>query len=66
LAVVPGYLAAEPVTDLSPWTGHYYGFYTRVYAPGYLETDRVVRYKVEVYESREGGRLVWSCTADVI
>jgi len=63
---VPGYLSAEPVTYLSPWTGHYYAFYARVYAPGYLETDRVVRYETEVYDAREGGRLVWSGTTESV
>lgn len=63
---VSGYLSAEPVAYLSPWTGHYYGFYARVYAPGYLETDRVVRYETEVYDAREGGRLVWSGTTESV
>ena len=63
---VPGYLSVEPVAYLSPWTGHYYSFYSRVYAPGYLETDRVVRYETEVYETGQGGRLVWSGTTESI
>jgi hypothetical protein len=63
---VSGYLTAEPVAYLSPWTGHYYSYYARVYAPGYLETDHVVRYETEVYETREGGQLVWSGTTESI
>lgn len=63
---VPGYLTAEPVTYVSPWTGHYYTYYARVYAPGYVENNLVVRYETEVYMTRDGGRLVWSGTTESI
>ncbi len=63
---VPGYLSTEPVTYMSPWTGHYYTAYSQVYSPGYLETDRVVRYETEVWMVRGGGRLVWSGTTESI
>jgi hypothetical protein len=52
--------------DHRPRRDDYYAFYARVYAPGYLETDRVVRYETEVYDAREGGRLVWSGTTESI
>lgn len=63
---VPGYSATEPLTFLSPWTGHYYTYYTQVYSPGYVEVDRVVRYETEVWMVRGPGRLVWSGTTETI
>ncbi len=63
---VPGYLSNEPVTYLSPWTGHYYTYFTDVYAPGYTETNRVVRYESEVWMTRGSGRLIWSGTTESI
>ena len=63
---VPGYLAAEPVTYMSPWTGHYYVYYAQMFSPGYVETDRVVRYETEVFMARGPGRLVWTGTTETI
>ncbi|HEY3933882.1 MAG TPA: hypothetical protein VGL65_04625 [Gemmatimonadales bacterium] len=63
---VPGYLSAEPVTFVSPWTGHYYTYFSRAYAPGYVEADRVVRYESELWETGENGRVVWSGTTESI
>jgi hypothetical protein len=63
---VPGYVSAEPTTYLSPWTGHYYTYYSQVYSPGYLEADRVVRYETEVWMVRGTGRLVWSGTTETL
>jgi len=57
---VPGYLSNEPVTFLSPWTGHYFTYFTDVYSPGYRETDRIVRYETEVFMTGGAGRLIWS------
>jgi hypothetical protein len=63
---VPGYLSTEPITYQSFWTGHYYMYYTQVYAPGYVEADRVVRYETEVWAVRGAVRLVWSGTTETI
>lgn len=63
---VPGYLSNEPVTFMSPWTGHYYTYFTDVYAPGYTETNTVVRYESEVWMTRGSGRLIWSGTTESI
>ena len=63
---VPGYITSEPVTYLSPWTGHYYTYFAQVYAPGYAEADQVVRYETEVWLTRGAGRLVWSGTTETI
>ena len=37
-----------------------------MFAPGYVEAGRVERYETEVYETRDGGRLVWSGTTESI
>jgi len=63
---VPGYLSTQPVTYLSPWTGHYYTYFTEVYSPGYVQTDRVVRYETEVWMTRGPGRLIWSGATESI
>ncbi len=63
---VPGYLSAEPVTYLSPWTGHYYTYFSQTYAPSYVESDRIVRYENELWMTRGQGRLVWSGTTESI
>ena len=63
---VPGYLSAEPVTYLSPWTGHYYTYFSETYAPSYVESDRIVRYENELWMTRGAGRLVWSGTTESI
>ncbi|MGH7582656.1 MAG: hypothetical protein ACREL5_05475 [Gemmatimonadales bacterium] len=63
---VPGYATVEPVTYLSPWTGHYYTYWTDVYSPGYVETNRLVRYANELITTRDGGRVIWSATTETI
>jgi hypothetical protein len=60
---VEGYVATRPVTAVSHWSGAYYTYYEDVYRPGYTETERVVRYQVDVWSTLEGGRLVWSGTS---
>jgi hypothetical protein len=63
---VPGYISTQPVTYMSPWTGHYYTYFADVYSPGYVENDRVVRYETEVWMTRGQGRLIWSGTTESI
>jgi hypothetical protein len=63
---VPGYMTSEPATYVTPWTGHYYGYFADIYSPGYIESDRVVRYEVEVWAAHGGGQLVWSGTTESI
>jgi hypothetical protein len=63
---VPGYVSTEPGIYVSPWTGHYYTYYSEVYSPGYVDADRVVRYETEVWMTAGGGRVVWSGTTESI
>jgi len=63
---VPGYVVSQPVTRFSPWRDAYYTYYRRVYEPGYVETDRLVRNQVDVWAIDGGGQLVWTGTTETI
>jgi hypothetical protein len=63
---VPGYTTLEPVSRHNPWTGWYHTYYTDVYNPGYVETEQVVRYQVDVFSADENGQLVWSGITETI
>lgn len=63
---VPGYTTREPVTRYNPWTNRYYTFWAEVHHPGYTETERVVRHEVHLWTTRDGGRLVWAGTGEVL
>jgi hypothetical protein len=57
---VPGYVSREAQTRYDRWTGQYYTYWVDVTHPGYLETETVVRHRVDVWATADGGRLVWS------
>ncbi len=59
---VPGYVALRPAWYAGPWLQHYALYYYRVYAPGYIEVNRVVRYEIDMWMTADQGRLVWSAT----
>jgi hypothetical protein len=63
---VPGYVRTVPALGYDPWWGVYYNYYRRVYEPGYVETDRVVRYEINLWSTREPGRLVWTGTTESV
>jgi hypothetical protein len=63
---VPGYGTTEPVYGVNLWSGHYSTYYARVYSPGYIETDQIVRYETELYLTRARDRLVWTGTTESI
>jgi hypothetical protein len=63
---VPGYLNERPVRLYNPWTGFYRTYWAQVYEPGYLETERLVRYQVEVWSVEDRGQLAWSGTTETI
>jgi hypothetical protein len=63
---VPGYTRLEPVWVRSRWSLNYYTYYREVYEPGYVETDQVVRHRVDVWSTTPGWRLVWSGTTESI
>jgi len=63
---VPGYISDSLVTGYNPWTNRYYDYYERIYTPGYTETQTVVRHKIEVWNTRGQGALVWTATSEVL
>ena len=48
---VPGYTTTEPRTRYNPWTQTYRTYYVGVHHPGYVETDRIVRHRVDVWST---------------
>ena len=63
---VPGYTRMEPVWVRSRWSLNYYTYWREVREPGYVETDRIVRHRVDVWSTRGDGRMVWSGTTESI
>jgi hypothetical protein len=63
---VPGYVTAEPVTRVSPWTGRYRTRWVDVMHPGYVEQDVTVRHEVELWDMRHDGRMVWTAVGEVV
>lgn len=63
---VPGYVTTRAVERGTPWTGRYMTHYRRIYTPGYTETDKLVRYQVEMWKPGEEGGLVWTGTTQTI
>jgi hypothetical protein len=63
---VPGYATTEPVWRVSPWTGRYRTYWVDVMHPGYVETDVTVRHEIELWDMRQGGRLVWTAVGEVV
>lgn len=59
-SVTPGYVTTEPRTRYNRWAQRYQTYFVNVRHPGYVETDRVVRHRVDVWSTREGGRLLWT------
>ena len=63
---VPGYTRLEPVWVRSRWSYNYHTYWAEVHEPGYVETDRIVRHRVDVWSTSGDWRLVWSGTTESI
>ena len=63
---VPGYVRSVPSLGYDPWYGTYYNYYRRIYEPGYVETEQVVRHQIDVYSTGSSGRLVWTGTSESV
>jgi hypothetical protein len=63
---VPGYTRLEPVWVRSRWYGTYHTYWSEVHEPGYVETDKIVRNQVDLWNTIGDGRLVWSGTTESI
>jgi len=61
---VPGYTHFEPVWVRNRWSYSYHSYYAEVHDPGYVETDRIVRHRVDIWNVSEDWRLVWSGTTE--
>jgi hypothetical protein len=57
--VTPGYVTTQPKTYLDPWTGVFHTYYEEVYYPGYVEDVDVVVHQIDVWSTKEGGKLLW-------
>ena len=63
---VPGYATTQPITYYNRWSQMYETYYREVYQPGHTETERIVRYQVNLFSAGAGGRLVWSGTTETV
>jgi len=63
---VPGYTRLEPVWVRSRWSLNYSTYWREVHEPGYVETDKIVRYQIDVWSTANDWRLVWSGTTESI
>jgi len=61
---VPGYTHYEPVWVRSRWSSDYHTYWAEVHEPGTVETDRIVRHRVDVWNTGANWRLVWSGTTE--
>jgi hypothetical protein len=61
---VPGYTTYEPVWVRSRWSFNYHTAYAEVHQPGYVETDRIVRYRMDLWNTADEWRLIWSGTTE--
>ena len=63
---VPGTVTREPVVRYGHWLHTFYTTYHDVYQPGYVENERVVRNRTDVWSPSGDGRMIWSGTSEVI
>jgi len=57
--VTPGYVSTQPKTYLDPWTGVFHTYYEEVYYPGSVEDVEVVVHQVDVWSTKDQGKLLW-------
>lgn len=62
---VPGYLTTQPVTRLG-WRGYYRTYWVDVMHPGYVEQDVTARREVELWATRDGGRMIWTGIGETV
>jgi hypothetical protein len=63
---VAGYVESVPVTRYSPWRQAYVTYWRDLYHPGYVDTERIVRYRTDVWSMAAEGNLVWSGTTEIL
>lgn len=60
---VPGYVTSRPVYYRGPFWNTYGVAHERIYHPGYVERDRVVRLDITLWSTGDNGDLLWSATS---
>jgi hypothetical protein len=60
---VPGYVTVRPRAYAGPFWDTYTVVHTRVYHPGYVERDRVVRLDITLWSTGDNSDLLWSATS---
>jgi hypothetical protein len=63
-SVSPAFVA--PCVSYGPFFPDYYGTWGVVYAPGYLDTETVVRLSTRLYAADGDGRLLWSGDSETV
>lgn len=63
---VPGYSKDTMITRYNRWTDSYFTSYRIVEVPGYTETERTARHEVNIWTTKDGGRLVWAGTGGIM
>jgi hypothetical protein len=54
------------VTRYNRWARQYQTRYVEVHHPGYVETDKIVRHRIDVWSTPNGGQLVWTAEGESI
>jgi hypothetical protein len=63
---VPGYTTTKPVYHYSQLQREYFLHYEEEYHPGYTDSTRIVQHEVNVWTTKDGGRMIWSGTGQVL
>jgi hypothetical protein len=62
----PGYSTVIPYQRFNPWTGYYHTHFVESWHPGFVETDTIVRYEIDVWSPDPGRGLLWSGVTETI
>jgi len=63
---VPGYVTTRTYLGWNRWLGRYQTYYADVDEPGYVEAERVVRHRVDLWSTENDGEMVWTATSNSI
>jgi len=63
---MPGYITQVPVYRYDPWYNTYSVYYRDIYEPGYIAVDTIIRYRTDVWDTKDKGELVWTATSELI
>ncbi len=63
---MPGYITQVPVYSYDPWYNTYSLYYQDVYEPGHIAIDTIIRYRTDIWDTRDEGKLVWTATSELI